>query len=110
MCPAVGQGALAIETRTGENTCRPLDHAGTRAAVTAERSLLAALSGGCSTPIGAHGRVEGDRLKLMAIVLSADGSHSAGDIAEGPATDAERIGRELGEKLLAQGAAQLLDR
>ena len=108
MCPAVGQGALAVETRTGENSCQSLDHVATRAAVTAERSVLAALGGGCSTPIGAHARVEGERLQIMAVVLSADGAQSVRDHAEGPSREAVRIGRELGEKLLAQGAARIL--
>jgi hydroxymethylbilane synthase len=109
MCPAVGQGALAVETRIGENACQALDHVPTRAAVTAERALLSALGGGCLTPIGAHARVEGEQLHLMAIVLSADGARSVRNIAQGPATEAQRIGRELGEKLLEQGAARLLD-
>src|SRR5437660_7692194 len=61
MCPAVGQGALAIETRIGEDACRALDHAPTRAAVTAERAVLSALGGGCLTPIGAYARVEGEQ-------------------------------------------------
>ncbi len=108
MCPAVGQGALAIESRVGENACQPLDDAATRAAVTAERAALSALGGGCSTPIGAYARVEGTRLQLRALVLSVDGSQSVGDTAEGRASDAEQIGRRLGEKLLADGAARLL--
>ena len=108
MCPAVGQGALAIESRLGENACQPLDDAGTRAAVTAERATLSALGGGCSTPIGAYARVEGTRLQIRAIVLWGDGSEAVGDVAEGPASDAEQIGRRLGEKLLAGGAARLL--
>jgi hydroxymethylbilane synthase len=108
MCPAVGQGALAVETRVGENVCQALDHAKTRAAVTAERAVLSALGGGCLTPIGAHARVEGEQLRLMAIVLSPDGAQSVRDTAEGPVTGAERLGRELGEKLLKQGAARLL--
>ena len=108
MCPAVGQGALAIETRTGEGTCRVLDHAATRSAVMAERSLLAALSGGCSTPIGAHARVEGDRIELMAVVLSADGARCVRDSATGSSREAERVGSELGGKLLAAGAGALL--
>ena len=61
MCSAVGQGALAIEARPGGagwDACRPLDHPPTRAAVTAERGLLAALGGGCQVPIGAHATVE----------------------------------------------------
>jgi hydroxymethylbilane synthase len=109
MCPAVGQGALAVETRLGENACQALDHAATRAAVTAERAVLAALGGGCLTPIGAHARVNGKRLQLMAIVLSADGAESVRDSAEGLASEAERVGHELGQKLLKQGAARLLE-
>jgi hydroxymethylbilane synthase len=110
MCPAVGQGALAVETRIGENECQSLDHADTRAAVTAERAALSALGGGCLTPIGAHARVEGEQLRLMAIVLSPDGAQSVSDQAEGPARAAQRIGQQLGERLLKQGAARLLDR
>jgi hydroxymethylbilane synthase len=110
MCPAVGQGALAVETRLGENACQALDHAATRAAVTAERAVLAALGGGCLTPIGAHARVNGGRLQLMAIVLSTDGAESVRDLAEGPASEAERVGRELGERLLRKGAARILNR
>jgi len=110
MCPAVGQGALAVETRIGENACQALDHTATRAAVTAERAVLSALGGGCMTPIGAHARVEREQLRLMAIVLSPDGAQSVGDRAEGPARDAQRIGQELGAKLLKQGAARILDR
>jgi hydroxymethylbilane synthase len=110
MCPAVGQGALAVETRIGENACQALDDAATRAAVTAERAVLSALGGGCLTPIGAHARVEGEQLRLMAIVLSVDGAQSVRGQADGMVGDAQRIGRELGEKLLKEGAARLLDR
>src|SRR5258706_3311761 len=108
MCPAVGQGALAIETRAGESICQALDHAATRAAVTAERAVLRSLGGGCLTPIGGHARVDGERLQLMGIVLSPDGANSVRDEGEGPAQDAERIGAELGRKLLREGAAQIL--
>jgi len=110
MCPAVGQGALAIETRAGENACQALDYAATRAAVIAERALLRSLGGGCLTPIGAHARVDQDRLQLMAIVISTDGAQSVRDKAEGPANEAERIGQVLGEKLFQQGAARILIR
>ncbi len=110
MCPAVGQGALAVETRIGDNACQALDHAPTRAAVTAERAVLSALGGGCLTPMGGHARVERGQLHLMAIVLSVDGAESVRDQAAGPASEAQRIGRDLGERLLKQGAARLLDR
>jgi len=112
MCPAVGQGALAVETRAdqgpAQKACRALDDVATRAAVTAERSTLRALGGGCLTPIGAHGRVGGTRLRLMGVVLSPDGAQSVRDVVEGSAAEAEGLGRELGDRLLAQGAAQLL--
>src|SRR5438552_7382744 len=83
MCPAVGQGALAIETRDGETICQALDHAATRSAVTAERAVLRALGGGCLTPIGAHACVEQETLRVMAIVISTDGAQSVRDSAEG---------------------------
>ena len=70
MCPAVGQGALAIETRSsgaGFEACRGLDHAATHAAVAAERGLLQALGGGCQVPIGAYATVEGERLRMVAV-------------------------------------------
>jgi hydroxymethylbilane synthase len=110
MCPAVGQGALAVETRVGEDTLRVLDHPDTRAAVTAERALLLSLGGGCQTPIGAYARVEGERLYLLGIVLSADGADSVRDSSEGPASEAQRIGQELGVKLRRQGADGILNR
>jgi len=68
------------------------------------------LGGGCLTPIGAHARVDQDRLQLMAIVISTDGAQSVRDKAEGPANEAERIGQVLGEKLFQQGAARILIR
>ncbi len=68
MCPAAGQGALAIETRddggAGHEIARKLDDPRTNAAVTAERSLLATLEGGCQVPIGAHAHVDGDEFHL----------------------------------------------
>ncbi|PYT30825.1 MAG: hydroxymethylbilane synthase, partial [Acidobacteria bacterium] len=76
MCPAVGQGALAIETRTegdARKICAALDHGVTRAAVTAERAVLASLGGGCQVPIGAHAEVSGGGLRLMAVVIAPDG-------------------------------------
>jgi len=112
MCPAVGQGALAIETRSsgpGFDAARTLDHAATRAAVTAERGLLAALGGGCQVPIGAHAVVEGERLRLLAVVASPAGNALVRLDSEGLAADAARIGGELGERLLAAGARQILE-
>jgi hydroxymethylbilane synthase len=112
MCSAVGQGALAIEARPGSvgwNACRALDHPPTRAAVTAERGLLAALGGGCQVPIGAHATVTDDRVYLIAIVASPGGAALIRGEADGDASDAEAIGRRLGADLLARGAKEILD-
>src|ERR1039458_5276308 len=82
--PAVGQGALAIETRgPGLPACEQLNHPPTQWAVTAERALLAALGGGCQVPIGAYATVAGDRLSLKAVVVSPDGVHLVHDRSEG---------------------------
>ena len=78
MLPAPGQGALGIEVRSTDDATiecvSKLDHPGTRAAVTAERALLAALHGGCLAPIAAYASVEANQLSLSAVVLSSDGS------------------------------------
>jgi hydroxymethylbilane synthase len=114
MCPAVGQGALAIETASAADddlraVCAQLDHAPTRGAVTAERALLGALGGGCQVPIGAYATVSDGRLCLLGVVVSPDGVDLVRDEAEGPVADAARIGRELGEALLGSGAAGILE-
>jgi len=112
MCPAVGQGALAIETRAvgkGMDACRVLDDAQTRAAVLAERGLLSALGGGCQVPIGAHATVGGERLRLLGVVASPDGAEQVRGEAEGPIGEADRIGRELGADLLARGGRAILE-
>jgi len=112
MCPAVGQGALALEAREtgkGRDACAILDHAATRAAVTAERGVLAALGGGCQVPIGAHATVEGDRLQLMAVVVAPDGSELVTARSEGATSEAGPLGRALGDELLDRGARKILD-
>jgi hydroxymethylbilane synthase len=111
MCPAVGQGALAIETRpsgAGHDACAALDDPPTHIAVTAERALLRTLGGGCQVPIGAHATVSGAWLQLTGIVASPDGAQLIRARAEGPIADAESLGRSLGEDLLARGAREIL--
>jgi hydroxymethylbilane synthase len=114
MCPAVGQGALAIETRDDDGpafrVCARLDDARARAAVTAERALLAALGGGCQVPIGAHARVDGGDVHIDAVVISPDGSQRVGGSARGPVSQAECVGARLGAELLESGAREILDR
>ncbi|HEX3517238.1 MAG TPA: hydroxymethylbilane synthase [Trebonia sp.] len=128
MLPAPGQGALAVECRTADSALVELlariDHAPTRAAVTAERSLLAALEAGCSAPVGAYAiQTSGNRLHLEGIVLGApeasfqpavlDWSASSGRMVikergEAETAEAARLGRELAERMLALGAAGLM--
>lgn len=114
MLPAVGQGALGLETRTDDSVTRsllePLNDPGTQAAVTAERALLAALRGGCLAPVGALATVANDRatLSLHAVVLSPDGSKRLSASATGVTTSADVLGRSAAEELLRQGAAELI--
>lgn len=110
MCPAVAQGALAVETTAaGAQAVAELDHAPSRAAVTAERALLAALGGGCQVPVGAHAAIADGRLRLLGVVASPDGAELVRAHREGTAGDAERIGRELGNELLERGARRILE-
>ncbi len=110
--PAVGQGALAIEARADDAKIRVLvaafDHAAARAAVLAERALLHRLGGGCRVPIAAYGRVEGDELVLDGRVARPDGGELLHDRLAGSPGEAEALGRALGDRLLAAGAARLL--
>jgi hydroxymethylbilane synthase len=110
MCSAVGQGALAIETRpegAGFSAARTMDDAATHTAVTAERAVLRTLGGGCQVPIGAHATVMADRIRLIGIVASPDGTEVIRAESEG--TDAEALGRAMGEDLLARGARRILE-
>jgi hydroxymethylbilane synthase len=112
MCPAVGQGALAIETRAdgpARAACAALDHADTHAAVAAERAFLRALGGGCQVPIGAYASLEGQRLHLHGLVIAPDGSQAVAGDSAGAAQSAEELGAALGAALLAGGARAILD-
>jgi hydroxymethylbilane synthase len=112
MCPAVGQGALAVETRTagaGWDACAALDHAATHSAVAAERAFLRALGGGCQVPIGAAATVTGAQLHLVGLVIAPDGSAVVRGDLEGSVEDAETVGATLGAKLLADGARSILE-
>jgi hydroxymethylbilane synthase len=112
MCPAVGQGALAIETQAGgagRDAVRGLDDASTHAAVLAERGVLGSLGGGCQVPIGAHARVTDGRIQLLGVVASPDGSEVIRGESAGPVSDAEALGRALGGQLLERGAKRILE-
>jgi hydroxymethylbilane synthase len=116
MLPAVGQGALAVETRETDSPALELvgtlDHADTRSAVRAERALLRRLEGGCQIPIGAYARVEniGGTVKLIldAVIGSLDGRTVVKGRNEGAVHEAETIGTRLAETLLEQGGAEIL--
>lgn len=116
--PAPGQGALAVECRTGDTELttalgKLLDDPATRAAVTAERSLLAALEAGCTAPVGALADVGLDEsgneeLYLRAIVVAVDGSRAVRLSTTGPLADGELLGQRLAADLLDAGAADLI--
>jgi hydroxymethylbilane synthase len=116
MLPAPGQGALAVECRQGDTATADLlaalDDPLTRAAVTAERSLLAALEAGCSAPVGGYAEVaEGEdrpELYLRGAVVAIDGSASVRRSMTGPVDDAQGVGRRLAAALLADGADDLI--
>jgi hydroxymethylbilane synthase len=109
MCPAVGQGALAIETRAGFDGVKMLDHADTHIAVLAERGVLGALGGGCQVPIGAYATVSEGRVHILAIVAAPDGTQVIRAEAEGPAAEASLIGSSLAAELLTRGAREILE-
>lgn len=110
--PAVGQGALAVEARAGEERARllalPLDHLSSRQAVLAERAFLRALGGGCRAPIAALGQVENGLLCLQGLVAASDGSSVFRSEVRGPGHEAEALGQRLAEDLLRMGAGQVL--
>jgi hydroxymethylbilane synthase len=103
MLPAVGQGALAIESRVGEAWLRsllePLHDQGSAACVTAERAMLAALDGSCRTPIAGLAEIVGGRLILEGLLLMPDGSAEIRAKTSGDPTQAEMLGAELGRGL-----------
>jgi hydroxymethylbilane synthase len=112
MTPAVGQGALGIEMRADDprrNVLARLDSPATHAAVTAERSMLATLRGGCLAPVAAWGRVDAeDALHLTGVVLSVDGRKRLETTYTAEAAEADELGQRVAEALIADGASQLI--
>jgi hydroxymethylbilane synthase len=118
MLPAPGQGALAVECRAADTDLvaqvhDALDDPRTRAAVSAERAVLAALEAGCSAPVGAMAEVaegdDGDELWLRAVALSGDGRVAVRRSASGLPGDGELVGRTLAEEMLDDGASALIE-
>jgi hydroxymethylbilane synthase len=112
MLSAVGQGALGIVCRSGDDTTRSslqvLDHASTRTAVMAERGLLRALGGSCQVPVAGRARLNGDRLTIKGLIASLDGSRVIADELSGSAEKPAELGMDLGRKLLSMGAGEIL--
>ena len=114
MLPAVGQGALCIETRQAdpriETIVAPLDDQATRQVVLGERAFLNRLEGGCQVPIAGHGHRNGSEISLAGLVCDLDGSRIIKETRKGPAEQSEAIGLELAEALLSKGAGEILER
>ena len=110
--PAVGQGALAIEARTEDKEVREmlnfLNDLNTKQATDAERAFLGLLEGGCQVPIGVHADVEGENIRIEAIIAALDGSTILRDTINGKADDAVSLGQQLGKKMLAAGGQEIL--
>jgi len=111
--PAVGQGAVAIETRENdpvvEEVVQRLHHQPTAYCTTAERAFLRKLEGGCQVPIAAFGKVDGDKLTLEGLVADLDGQRIIRETISGPTSEAVSLGQRLGDLLLEQGAKEILD-
>ena len=112
MLPAVGQGALGLECAVDNKPVLEvvgrLNHSESRSAVDAERAMLAMLHGGCSAPVGAWGRIEGNRLLLDGLVASLDGKNILRASIVGETFDSQSLGKQLADELLSQGAAEII--
>ncbi len=113
MLPAVGQGALGLQIRQCdqalEKIVAKLNHAPTAAEVTAERSFLRHLGGGCLLPIAAFGKLEGDKLTLEGLVASPKGESIIRDKVRGVITEADELGKRLAEMIMEKGGKKLLE-
>jgi hydroxymethylbilane synthase len=111
--PAIGQGALGLETRIDDAETNALvdffNHPETAHAVIAERALLARLEGGCQVPIAAYGTVSGEELTLTGLVASVDGVQMLKKTVHGPIKTAAHLGTSLADDLLIKGAGKILN-
>ena len=112
MLPAVGQGALGVESRENDTSVREIlraiDDTVSHAAIAAERAMLAALGGGCSAPVAGWSRVEQGMLRLQGRVLSYDGSRQIEVVLDGRVEEPESLGRLVARHLNDEGAAELI--
>jgi hydroxymethylbilane synthase len=111
--PAVGQGALGVQARLKDNqiadALAPLDDFETRQSIVAERSLLAALEGGCQVPLGAWARFERGELAIDAVVCSPDGAQHIRQRATAPPDQARELGQRVAQMLIDSGAREILE-
>jgi hydroxymethylbilane synthase len=111
--PAVGQGAIGIEIRVGDdalaNLLAPLNHTETALCVRAERAMSRAIQGSCQAPIGGYAEIHGGTLRLRAFVADLEGIRFYRASAEGPMDDPEAVGEAAARDLIAQGADRLLN-
>jgi hydroxymethylbilane synthase len=110
--PAIGQGAIGIECRTGDgfinDLIAPLNHAGTAVCVRGERACLKRLEGGCQVPIAAYARLSGGMLVIDGLVGSVSGDRLVRSHFEGKPEESEALGKRLAEDLLSNGADKIL--
>jgi hydroxymethylbilane synthase len=111
--PAVGQGALGVQARLKDSeiadALAPLDDLETRQSIVAERSLLAALEGGCQVPLGAWARFERGELAIDAVVCSPDGAQHVRQRATAPPDQARELGQRVAQMLIDSGAREILE-
>lgn len=111
--PAVGQGAIAIESRVKDpetsDILEKLDDAETRTAIIAERALLSAVEGGCQVPLGAWARLERGELVMEAVVCSVDGEQYVRQKASAPPEQAAQLGERMAQMLIEGGAREILE-
>jgi hydroxymethylbilane synthase len=111
--PAVGQGALGVQARLKDSeigdALSPLDDFETRQSIVAERSLLAALEGGCQVPLGAWARLERGELAIDAVVCSPDGTQHIRQRASAPPDQARELGQRIAQMLIESGAREILE-
>ena len=109
--PSAGQGALAIVARKDNqkvlNLLEAINHSPSRAEVTAERTLVVSLKGGCRVPIGAIGRAKGENMSFYGCIFSLDGQTKLSSSTEGKINEAQELGKRVGRSLLEQGAKDL---
>ena len=111
ICPAPGQGALAIQTREESDTreiCAALDDERTHGCVTCERTVLARLDAGCQLPVGAFAEVHGNDLHVQAIVISPDGRECLKGQGTGARSNPQELGYQVADDLIFQGAKSIL--